>query len=86
MKLEEGRLSRDEWNDKIIPLIEQGVLKERLDLAESKFLMVYQAFEGIIEDSSGNLFRCTGWFPPQDPPYVGVRKPILLYDAGKEKL
>ncbi len=71
--LKEGRIYTEEWDKKIIPAIDSGVLKERKDLAPKGFLMVYQTFDSVIEED-GKLFSCCAWSPPSGESYVEVKK------------
>jgi len=71
--LEERRYSAEEWNTKIIRAIKKGLLKDRPDLAEDTFMMVYQEFDGVIEDTTnGKFYRCVGWTPPHRDSFIEV--------------
>lgn len=72
--LEERRYSAEEWNTKIMKAMNKGLVKDRPDLADGGFLMVYQAFDGVVEDTDGKLYRCVGWTPPNSDAYIEVTK------------
>ena len=67
-----GRIEMDEWNDKIMPLIYQGILKDRHDLNSGGFLVIYQLFSSIVEDTDGKIYQCSGWASPSSMPHVEV--------------
>jgi hypothetical protein len=59
--MKEKRYSPDEWNKKIMPLVEKGILKDRTkEFVKSGMAYIYEAFEGVIEDTDGQLYRCVG--------------------------
>lgn len=70
--LQEGRIKEEEWNNNILPAIEKGILKERKDLVSDGFLMVYQLFSSVIEDTDGKLYHCSGWASESTEPHVEV--------------
>ena len=59
--LEEKKLSLDEWQKAVVPLIEKGTYKNRLDKVKKEFMMLNQIIKCVIEDDKGNLFLCVGW-------------------------
>jgi hypothetical protein len=61
--LKAKRYSATEWNDTIMPLVENGTL-----------IMVYQKFHGILKTKSGDRFSCTGCQTPSNQLYVDVKK------------
>ena len=71
-KLKARRYSAKEWNDKIMPLVENGTLTEEKSKHNS-FLMYGQVFVGTLCDKEGNRFRCTAWRPPGGEMYVDVK-------------
>lgn len=75
MQLEERRYLMDEWNGKIMPLVENGTLVEEKN-SRPRFLMIWQVFGGVLRDKRGNRFDCSGWWPTGNlsGPYVEVRK------------
>jgi len=72
--LSEGNIDIKTWNDKIMPLVREGVLKERKDLTAPGFLYIYQAFDSVVEDTDGTLYCAVGWTPPNGVPYVHITK------------
>jgi hypothetical protein len=72
--LKEGQMTQVEWNNEIMPLVDKGKLKQRLDLIKPGFLIIFQGFRGYLQDTDGKVYRCTGWSPPNDKPYVEVKE------------
>jgi hypothetical protein len=73
--LEERIYSAEEWNTKIMKAMNKGLLKDRPELADGGFLMVYQSFDGVVEDTTnGKLYSCSGWVPPHRDAFVEVKE------------
>jgi len=73
--LKEGQISVEEWNNKVVPLVEKGVLKDRSGELPKGFLLVYQTMDALVEDTDGTRYRCVGWSPPNNgKSYVELRK------------
>ena len=70
----QGRMEQEEWDRRIMPLIDRGILKERKDLQSDGFLMIYQLFSTIIEDTDGKLYYCSGWASPSSMAHVEVTR------------
>ena len=70
--IEVRRYEEEEWNGNILPLIKKGTLKERKDLNDGGFLIIYELFDTVIEDTDGKLYKCNAWGPPSGNPYVNV--------------
>ena len=64
MTLQSKSYTPAEWNDKIIPLVEKGVLKDKSYLLEDSFLMFGQIFRGVLEDEDKLFYYC-GWSLPK---------------------
>jgi hypothetical protein len=71
MSLEARTYNMSEWNNKIMPLVENGKLKE-VKAKHPEFLMVGQVFKGTLVDETGKKFRCTAWKIPGEEPHVEV--------------
>lgn len=74
VSLEERRYSMDEWNNEIMPLVEDGTFEQVKTTDAHKFLPIYCVFYGeLLWDEE--VFSCTGWkSPDNDPPYVNVKR------------
>lgn len=62
--LKEGTMSAEEWNNRIVSLVEKGILKDRSGELPKGFLLVYQTMDALVEDTDGTCYRCVGWAPP----------------------
>jgi hypothetical protein len=73
MKITSNIFSGKEWNDEIIPAVQNGILRDvSKKYVKPGFCVIYQSFEGALEDETGKVFRCVGWCPPNGKSYVEI--------------
>lgn len=60
MMLEEKNYSSKEWNEKIVPLVKNGTLKNISNELADGFLMYGFSFEILLLDTDGKKYICAG--------------------------
>lgn len=65
------RVSMDEWNNEIMPLVGSGEIVDRPELASKGFLVFGQVFESVLEQEE-KFYRVVGWKPPGGDPFVTI--------------
>lgn len=67
-----GRMSKKEWNSQIVPKIKSGEIKDISEELPDSFLYCYQGMRGLIQESDGKKYYCSGWSPPHGKQYVEI--------------
>ena len=59
------KMTGNEWNEKIKPLIDNGTLKDvNKEWGNRGCMMIYQALSCYVKDIDGKVYHCSAWNPP----------------------
>ena len=71
MILHSGQMMIEEWNEKVIPALLSGKIKERKDI-QTGFLTIYKLFDSYLEEE-GKIFSTVCWVPPTGKAYIEIK-------------